>query len=419
MELSPLLVSAGNGVYLVDLDKGTYRPMLPYPGALAATLTHFYIARTINEQTRLDKHDRHGLVWMRRIPGCFDTHAVALLPDGGFALCSTGSNEVLFLDADGREVRRWTPDPAAEFDSWHVNALTVARGKLYCTCFGKFNTFRGYFGRILDLGMILEVDSGKVLVQGLSGPHDPFRLENGWMVNDSDRQRVLFVPDGGKPQVLFESPGFTRGLAVLPAHYVIGLSSIRTRESATGTATVALLERGTNRLVRNIPLPCAEIGGMCVAPKADVIDAIDREQAGVREHFGLMPIRDVIEVEDRVGSIEVVGAPRRMDEPNCFEVTLRLNNRSRRVWSSAQQPPTQISYHGLDRMGRAVAEGERTILPMPVYPGRTMTLNIRLRPTALVAQVCASLRMTLLQEGVAWWDGSPTWKTATIPVPQW
>ena len=131
MELSPLLVSASGGVYFVDLEKGTYRPLLPYPGALAATLTHLYVARTLNEQTRLDKHDRQGLVWMRRVAGCFDTHAVTLLPDGGFALCSTGSNEVLFLDAEGHEVRRWTPDAAAEFDSWHVNSLTVANGKLY------------------------------------------------------------------------------------------------------------------------------------------------------------------------------------------------------------------------------------------------------------------------------------------------
>jgi hypothetical protein len=420
MELSPLLVSASGGIYYVDLDKGTYRPILPYAAALAATPTHLYVARTLNEQTRLDVHDRQGLVWMRRVPGCFDTHGVTRMPDGGFALVSTGSNEIVFLDADGREVRRWAPDPAAEFDSWHLNSTFLANGKLYCTCFGKFDTFRGYAGRFVDLGMILDVDSGKAVVQGLSAPHDPYRLGNGWMVNDSDRSRVLFVPDGGKPQLLFESTGFSRGLAVLPAHYVVGFSSIRTRARADRTSAVTVVERGTNRLVRTITMPCAEIGGMCIAPGPEVIQAIDLEQTNVHENFGLFPSRGPVTAEQRIGTIEMVGTPRRLpEETNCFEVTLRLLNRGAAIWSSCHEPPLTIGYQVLDRAGVIVADGERTPLPMPVYPGRTMTLNIRLKPTVLVAQAGAYARLTLVQETVAWWLDSPTWKTATVPVPRW
>lgn len=420
MELSPLLVSASGGIFYVDLEKGTYRPILPYAAALAATPTHLYVARTLNEQTRLDKHDRQGLVWVRRVPGCFDTHGVTLMPDGGFAIVSTGSNEIVFLDADGRVVRRWGPDPAAEFDSWHINSACLANDKLYCTCFGKFDQFRGYAGRFVDLGMILDVDSGKPVVQGLSAPHDPYRLDNGWMVNDSDRSRLLFVPDGGKPKVLFESTGFSRGLAVLPAHYVVGFSSVRTLTRGNSTSAIVVIERGTHRLIRTITMPCSEIGGMCIAPGPEVIQAIDLEQTNVRENFGLFPTRGPVTAEHRVGALEIVGTPRRLaEETNCFEVTLRVHNGSGVIWSSCHEPPLTIGCEVLDRAGVIVAEGERTAFPMPVYPGRTMTLNIRLKPTPLVAQAGAYVRMTLVQETVAWWKDSGTWKTAVIPVPRW
>lgn len=420
MQLSPLLVAASGATYFVDLERGTYRPILPYPGALAATSKHLFLARTLNEQTRLDKHDRDGLVWARRVPGCFDTHAVAILDDGSLAVCSTGSNEIVFLNAEGREQRRWSPDPSAEFDSWHINSLTVAAGRLYCTCFGRFERFRGYAGRFLNLGMILDVETRRPVVEGLSAPHDPIRLDNGWMVNDSDRQRVVFAPDGGKLQVLFEGSGFTRGLALLPKHYAIGFSSIRTKLRSDGTSAVALVERGTNRLVKTITLPADEIGGLCVAPGREVIDAMQIEQESVREFFGLLPIRRVIGPEDRCGSLEIIGPPRRIEnEPGVFEVSLRISNRGREVWSSCNRPNVVISYQVLDRQGNTVGEGERTPIPMPVYPGRVMSINIRLKPEPLVTQAAVYLRMTLVQETVAWWQESPTWKLATIPVPRW
>jgi hypothetical protein len=420
MELPPLVVWASGGVYHVDLNQGTDRRILPYAAALASTPSSLFVARFEHEQTRLARHDAHGLVWMRRVPGCFDTHAVALMPDGGMALCSTGSNEIVFVDGDGRELRRWTPDPTAEFDSWHINSLTLANGKLYGTCFGRFSQFRGYIGRVVECGMIVEVDSGKVMIEGLSAPHDPYRLDKGWLVNDSDRRRLVFLPDGGRPQVLFESSGYPRGLVVLPAHYVVGVSSIRGNNGGD-TSTIALIERGTNRLVRTLAMPCAEIGGMCLAPERNVIDAIEREQHNeVSECFGLLPTRGDFPLEDRVGSIEIVGVPTRLPtEPGSFEVTLRLNNRSRRIWSFCHEPPLSITYTGHDRGGECMAEGERTAIPMAIYPGRTTTLKIRLNPTPAMVQTCAYLRYTLVQDGSARWEDSATWKTATLSVPRW
>ena len=63
--------------------------------------------------TRVEKYDRQGLVWMRRVPHCIDTHGLIVAGDQ-LALCSTGTNQVILLDGDGAEVRRWSPDESAE-----------------------------------------------------------------------------------------------------------------------------------------------------------------------------------------------------------------------------------------------------------------------------------------------------------------
>jgi hypothetical protein len=418
MNLPPVLVSTSGVILLVDLNQDTYRVLLPFPGCMDARGDRLAIARGINEQTRVDLHDRNGLVWSRRLPRCFDPHSALLLESGEIAICSTGTNEVIFLNADGVETRRWSPEPKAEADSWHLNALGCADGRIYATCFGKFSTFRGWEGKIADAGLIMEVESGRTVVTGLSAPHDPCRIDRGWLVNDSHHSNIVFVPDGGTPQTIAKAPGFSRGLAVLPEHLVVGFSSPRDRNRTGGTAAIVVVERGSNRIVKSINVPYPEIGTICLAPKQDVIEAIDREQAKVFEYFGLYPTRERIGVEDRLGSIEIAEPPVKSRVSRGWEVWVRVTNQSRKTWSSCNEPPIHLAYQVVGRAGDILLpEGQRRPLPVPVYPDARLTCRMYVGLPALDFPPTAKLKITIVQETVAWWEESVFWKPAYLPLP--
>jgi acetolactate synthase-1/2/3 large subunit len=422
MDVPPVLATVGDTVLYVDLNSGTYRPFLPYVGNPASTRDHLFLLRYTFEQARLEMYDRQGIVWIRRLKDCIDSHGIVVMgndPSSGFAVCSTGMNQIIYLDGDGREVRRWSPDPAAEFDSWHLNSLTVAEGRLYATCFGRFAQFRGWSGHVPNSGMILDVEKRQAVVEGLSAPHDPYRLDGGWLVNDSDRSRLLFVPDRGTPKVVVEAPGFSRGLAVLPDHFVVGFSSPRQKSRADDKGAILLIDRRSYRLLKTIVVPYREIGWICAAPDPEVIAAIEVDRHQVRESLAMQPRRVVVGAEDRRGAVEIVEPPRRAESGGGWMMRVRVSNQGNQAWSSITAPPVHLAYQVLDHKGTIIlADGQRTSLPVPVYPGKRLTFAVNVHiPSFGLLPSTSQLRFTLVQETIAWWDETGAWKPVTIPLP--
>jgi hypothetical protein len=422
MDLPRMLVSVyhttlGQSALLVlDLNTDTYQTLLPYPAPVCATEDHLYVAQFQGDRTRLEKYDRDGLVWLRRLRDCVDTHSVALLGEQ-IAVTSTGTNEVIFLDPDGREQRRWSPDPAAEGDSWHLNSLTCRDGRLLATCFGRFSHFRSWCGHVTGAGLLMDIESNRPVLEGLSGPHDPHRVENGWVVNESDKSRTVFIPDDGPTQVIHAAPGFPRGLAILPDVYVLGVSSPRDRARPQGCASVLVIDRKTHEVRKSINLPWPEIGHIVVAPRPEVLTAVQREQAAGRPCF--LPQREAIPAADRVGSITALGTPRVVHhQPELFELHIRVTNRSGRTWSSGNEIPIYVAFQVLNAEGNVLfPEGSRNGLPVPLTPGKTLTFPIYLDLTICYhLPAAAALRVTMVQESVEWWQPSDVWSPAFVPL---
>jgi hypothetical protein len=92
-------------------------------------------------------------------------------------------------------------------------------------------------------------------------------------------------------------------------------------------------------------------------------------------------------------------------------VTIR--NVSGEVWSSAGTEPVMVSYKWFDNGKMLSIEGERTWLPGIVRPGDTVSLSVRV--VAPAAGRNLMLKVTLVQEGVAWFMSKGA-KTLDIPV---
>lgn len=163
--------------------------------------------------------------------GDLNVHDAAFGDDGlwfvntRFSCLSTLSHEVSF-------VPRWHPPFISELapeDRCHLNGLAMVEGKpRYVTALGETNTCDGWRQNKANGGVLLDVETGVVLLRGLSMPHSP-RWHRGklWLLNSGAGELLCYDPAQNKAQVVCTLPAYLRGLALIGQYAVIGLCQIR------------------------------------------------------------------------------------------------------------------------------------------------------------------------------------------------
>lgn len=142
-----------------------------------------------------------------------------------FSCLCTLSNNYNFLP-------QWQPEfisAIAPEDRCHLNGMAMVNGMpKYVTVLGRTNIPGGWREDKAHGGCILEVPSSKVIAEGLSMPHSP-RLARGvlWVLNSGKGELITVDPNSGKQEVIWELPGYTRGLVIVGKYAFVGLSKIR------------------------------------------------------------------------------------------------------------------------------------------------------------------------------------------------
>ncbi|MEM6587510.1 MAG: TIGR03032 family protein [Pseudomonadota bacterium] len=112
-------------------------------------------------------------------------------------------------------------------DRCHLNGMAMEDGKpRYVTAVSRSDTIDGWRDRRADGGIVMDVESGEVVCEGLSMPHSP-RLVDGrlWVLNSGTGEMGEVVD--GRFDVRAFCPGFVRGLAILGKFAFVGLSKPR------------------------------------------------------------------------------------------------------------------------------------------------------------------------------------------------
>ena len=126
---------------------------------------------------------------------------------------------------------RWRPpfiDDLVPEDRCHLNGLALRDGRpAYVTALGTTNTAGGWRSAKNGGGVVIEVDSGRVVLDGLAMPHSP-RWHDGklWLLN-SGEGRLLRLDGEGRAETVCELPGYLRGLTFVGHHALVGLCKIR------------------------------------------------------------------------------------------------------------------------------------------------------------------------------------------------
>jgi uncharacterized protein (TIGR03032 family) len=136
------------------------------------------------------------------------------------------------LDRVHSFVPRWRPRFITELapeDRCHLNGMCVIGGRpAFVTALGETDSPNGWRATKKDGGVLIEVDTGNVLLSGLSMPHSP-RWHQGklWLL-ESGTGSVGFVnPRTMSYERIAELPGFTRGLEFHGDLAFVGLSQVR------------------------------------------------------------------------------------------------------------------------------------------------------------------------------------------------
>jgi hypothetical protein len=252
----------------------------------------------------------------------------------------------------------------------------------------------------------------------LSQPHTPRFIDGGWVICDSGARAVVRVEPNGRR---FATPlgGFTRGMCAIGEHVYVGVSTPRESIHAVTSGWIAVLDRARFTEVDRIAMPC---GGMYDLLEVDAalvhgLDAGFRSGSERERYFGQLAMFEQVGVTPRrVWAVAeplppdlcrvniVADLPASLALGDVAEVTCTVTNAGDGFLVPAAPYPVEVCYRWFDDGGTAVGAGTwlHTRLPRTLVPRDSVRFKVLVAPPPSAG--CFTLRLTLLQEGVHWFD---------------
>lgn len=169
------------------------------------------------------------------LTGAMDVHDVGVMDTGEIVFANTRFNCLAAVSETHSFRPFWKPEFISSYraqDCCHLNGLAMAGGKpRFVTMVSRTDEPAAWRDHRTDGGVVMDVETGAVICEGLSMPHSP-RVHQGklWVLN-SGTGELGWVghTDGelGEFKPLCFCPGFVRGLAFRGDYAFVGLSKPR------------------------------------------------------------------------------------------------------------------------------------------------------------------------------------------------
>jgi acetolactate synthase-1/2/3 large subunit len=406
--------TSGGGIFLVARGEVEQLDAMSSTGLAVGNGRVARLTRSATELygSELLVYDEAGIERYVRLDGVVDPHDIVW--DGSYyVVASTAANSVFWLSPSGDVVRRWAAP--GHGDAWHLNSLLIDRGRLFAAAFGRFERHREWVsGDQAPTGFVFDVETGESVVSGLSSPHHPRPVGKSWLVCNSGTRELIEVDRDGATRRRLYLGKWTRGLAVTERLLYVGEIALR-GSLADATASVAVVSRDDWTVVARIPLPCDEVYDIVVAPEALIegvrrgfrtnpVRTAERDQLALFDELGVRPMRiwaigDALPPEACRVALDA-SVPPELAADTWHELDCRVENLGTAFFVSAPPHPVHLSYRWV-RDG-ASEEGARSRLPRTIAP-RTRA-DCRVGLAAPSSPGTYELRLTLVQEGIAWFD---------------
>lgn len=233
-----ILSSDGNRMYQLVRDfsrpmgialKG---PMMALAGALGVTVfrTDSHLAKTYPEKP--DTYDAFYFPTTLFRTDYVDIHDIAFT-NRGLVGVNTSFSCLSRLDGQYSFHPIWKPSFIQEYvpqDLCHLNGMAVddEANIRYVTAFGKTASREGWRENKLTSGVLIDVNTDEILIDGLPMPHSP-RIYRGevYMLLSASEALVRVDLEKRDYQVVAKVDGFIRGLSFKDNYAFIGVSKLR------------------------------------------------------------------------------------------------------------------------------------------------------------------------------------------------
>lgn len=224
-----------------------------------------------------NKQNVYDSLWLPRVTyytGQVDMHDIAFGDDGIYAI-NTSFSCLCKIDGNYNFKPIWKPpfiDKLISEDRCHMNGLVMLNGKpKYITALGTTNTRQGWRENIVGGGILMDVETNEVILDGLVMPHSPRIYNNNLYILLSASGEFIKVDTENKSyEVLKKFDGFCRGLSIYKDYAFIGFSKLRKNSSTF--AKLSFSDKANFAGIKIIHLPTnAEVGEITYRTSVDEI----------------------------------------------------------------------------------------------------------------------------------------------------
>jgi hypothetical protein len=244
-----------------------------------------------------------------------------------------------------------------------------------------------------------------------------------WLVCNSQEHELRAI-DGATGEIIrrVDCEYWTRGLACDDTFFYVGGCQRRADgRQPFGEACIIVIDRATWKSVDRIQIPAQEIYDLALVPP-EFVDSIrlgfnvnptrtsEFQQYRLLSELGnddprsLWPTGDPLPWGDFLSTLSCQ-LPVTASCGELFELPTNVTNRSSCFFTSAPPAPISLSYKWLHPETGEYLDGaraHRSFLPRTIFPGETIEMSALVITPAHPG--AAILRLTLVQEGISWFD---------------
>ncbi|MCR9171619.1 MAG: TIGR03032 family protein [bacterium] len=210
---------------------------------------------------------KYDALYMPRLTyhtGQVDIHDLNFGKDGKLYAVNTLFSCIISLDDDYNFTPHWQPwfvDKIVSEDRCHLNGMAMQNGlPKYATAFNTGNSPQSWRENITKTGVIMDVTSNEVVVDGLAMPHSP-RIYNGalYCLLSATGELIKVDTANGSYETVVKLDGFVRGMDLYQDYLFIGLSKLRKNSSTF--AKLDFAEAANEAGIMIVHLPTGSVAG--------------------------------------------------------------------------------------------------------------------------------------------------------------
>lgn len=211
--------------------------------------------------------NKYDALYMPRVTyhtGYLDIHDLSFGEHGELYAVNTLFSCIVKIDDDYNFTPYWKPpfiDKLVSEDRCHLNGMAMLNGKpKYVTAFNKGNTHQSWREHVTTTGVIIDVETGETIIEGLPMPHTP-RIYNGelYVLLSATGELAKINIEEGTYSVVTKIGGFVRGMSLHKDYLFVGLSKLRKNSSTF--AKLNFIDEAQEAAISIIHLPSASFVG--------------------------------------------------------------------------------------------------------------------------------------------------------------